>query len=109
MLHSSVNLFRVLRQIKIKLLVSWNLNECRIEIGLRKVFYFLLIYIGLGSGRKFYGGVAVPLKKGRSQLHLSISNVATSPAQQEVPISWYSVYVCFHFDFGSCSKSVCCL
>ncbi|KAL1537808.1 magnesium chelatase [Salvia divinorum] len=35
-------------------------------------------------GRKFYGGVAVPLKKGRSHFHFSISNVATSPAQQEV-------------------------
>ncbi|XP_057764354.1 magnesium-chelatase subunit ChlI, chloroplastic-like isoform X1 [Salvia miltiorrhiza] len=39
---------------------------------------------GLSSGRKFYGGVAVPFKKGRSHLHVSISNVATSPAQQEV-------------------------
>ncbi|KAG6419228.1 hypothetical protein SASPL_121444 [Salvia splendens] len=39
---------------------------------------------GLSSGRKFYGGVALPLKKGRSHLHLSISNVATSPAQEEV-------------------------
>ncbi|KAL1560307.1 magnesium chelatase [Salvia divinorum] len=36
------------------------------------------------SERKFYGGVALPLKKGRSHLHLSISNVATSPAQEEV-------------------------
>ncbi|KAG6392021.1 hypothetical protein SASPL_146224 [Salvia splendens] len=33
----------------------------------------------LSSGRKFYGGVAVPL-----HFHFSISNVATSPAQQEV-------------------------
>ncbi|XP_057764355.1 magnesium-chelatase subunit ChlI, chloroplastic-like isoform X2 [Salvia miltiorrhiza] len=38
----------------------------------------------LSPGRKFYGGVAVPFKKGRSHLHVSISNVATSPAQQEV-------------------------
>ncbi|XP_024987650.1 magnesium-chelatase subunit ChlI, chloroplastic [Cynara cardunculus var. scolymus] len=38
---------------------------------------------GHGQGRRFYGGIGVPVKKGRS--HLSISNVATeiSPAQEQ--------------------------
>ncbi|KAH6790320.1 magnesium chelatase i2 [Perilla frutescens var. frutescens] len=35
-------------------------------------------------GRKFYGGIAFPLKKGRSQLQVPISSVATTPTQQEV-------------------------
>lgn len=41
---------------------------------------------GLSSGRKFYGGIGVPLNKGRSHLRLSISNVATeiNPAQEQV-------------------------
>lgn len=44
----------------------------------------LMARVGLSSGRKFYGGITVPLKKGRSQLHVSISNVAAIPSQQEV-------------------------
>lgn len=40
---------------------------------------------GQSQGRKFYGGIRVPVKKGRSQFHVSISNVATeiSPAQEQ--------------------------
>ncbi|KAJ0637216.1 putative magnesium chelatase [Helianthus annuus] len=38
---------------------------------------------GQSQGRRFYGGIGVPVKKGRS--HFSVSNVATeiSPAQQQ--------------------------
>ncbi|XP_070009188.1 magnesium-chelatase subunit ChlI, chloroplastic isoform X3 [Nicotiana tabacum] len=37
------------------------------------------------QGRKFYGGIRVPVKKGRSQFHVAISNVATeiNPAQEQ--------------------------
>lgn len=40
---------------------------------------------GQSQGRKFYGGIGVPVKKGRSRFHVSISNVATeiSPAQTQ--------------------------
>ncbi|XP_009592218.1 magnesium-chelatase subunit ChlI, chloroplastic isoform X2 [Nicotiana tomentosiformis] len=40
---------------------------------------------GQSQGRKFYGGIRVPVKKGRSQFHVAISNVATeiSPAQEQ--------------------------
>ncbi|KAA8519698.1 hypothetical protein F0562_013857 [Nyssa sinensis] len=36
-------------------------------------------------GRKFYGGIGIPVKSGRSQFRVSITNVATeiSPAQQQ--------------------------
>lgn len=56
------------------------------HLNLCSILLLLLIDVGLSSGRKFYGGVAVPLKKGLSHFHFSISNVATSPAQQEVLI-----------------------
>uniref|UniRef100_M1CJ42 magnesium chelatase n=1 Tax=Solanum tuberosum TaxID=4113 RepID=M1CJ42_SOLTU len=40
---------------------------------------------GHSQGRKFYGGIRLPVKKGRSQFHVAISNVATeiSPAQEQ--------------------------
>ncbi|XP_009804859.1 magnesium-chelatase subunit ChlI, chloroplastic isoform X1 [Nicotiana tabacum] len=40
---------------------------------------------GQSQGRKFYGGIRVPVKKGRSQFHVAISNVATeiNPAQEQ--------------------------
>ncbi|KAJ0799072.1 putative magnesium chelatase [Helianthus annuus] len=42
---------------------------------------------GQSQGRRFYGGIGVPVKKGRS--HFSVSNVATeiSPPQQQVTVS----------------------
>ncbi|KAL0363439.1 UNVERIFIED_CONTAM: Magnesium-chelatase subunit ChlI, chloroplastic [Sesamum calycinum] len=48
--------------------------------------FYLPLAPGVSSGRKFYGGIGVPLKKGRSQFSVSISNVATeiSPAQEQV-------------------------
>ncbi|KAK3039931.1 hypothetical protein RJ639_027766 [Escallonia herrerae] len=40
---------------------------------------------GQNHGRKFYGGISMPVQKGKSQFQFSISNVATelSPAQQQ--------------------------
>ncbi|THG09091.1 hypothetical protein TEA_016795 [Camellia sinensis var. sinensis] len=40
---------------------------------------------GQSYGRKFYGGIAIPVKKERSQFRVSITNVATeiSPAQEQ--------------------------
>ncbi|KAK3010422.1 hypothetical protein RJ639_012315 [Escallonia herrerae] len=40
---------------------------------------------GQSQGRKFYGGISVPVKKGKSQFQFSVSNVSTelSPAQQQ--------------------------
>ncbi|XP_057471003.1 magnesium-chelatase subunit ChlI, chloroplastic-like [Actinidia eriantha] len=40
---------------------------------------------GQSYGRKFYGGISVPVKKGRSKVRVAISNVATdiSPAQEQ--------------------------
>ncbi|CAN4117489.1 unnamed protein product [Withania somnifera] len=40
---------------------------------------------GQSQGRKFYGGIRVPVRKGRSQFHVAISNVATeiSPTQEQ--------------------------
>ncbi|KAK4399196.1 Magnesium-chelatase subunit ChlI, chloroplastic [Sesamum angolense] len=51
--------------------------------------FYLPLAPGVSSGRKFYGGIGVPLKKGRSQFSVSISNVATeiSPAQEQKPVS----------------------
>ncbi|KAK9268032.1 hypothetical protein L1049_010471 [Liquidambar formosana] len=39
---------------------------------------------GQSHGRKFYGGIGIPAKKGRSQFHVAVTNVATeiSPAEQ---------------------------
>nr|GME11996.1 magnesium-chelatase subunit ChlI, chloroplastic [Ipomoea batatas] len=39
---------------------------------------------GLSVGKKFYGGIGLPMNKGRPQFHVSISNVATeaTPAQE---------------------------
>ncbi|KAK6133480.1 hypothetical protein DH2020_032773 [Rehmannia glutinosa] len=47
--------------------------------------FFLPQSSGLSSGRQFYGGIGVPLSKGRYQFRVSISNVATeiSPAQEK--------------------------
>lgn len=47
-----------------------------------------IVVVGHSQGRKFYGGIRLPVKKGRSQFHVAISNVATeiSPAQEQVPI-----------------------
>lgn len=46
---------------------------------------FLPPLSGVSSGRQFYGGIGVPLSKGRSRFRVSISNVATeiSPAQEQ--------------------------
>lgn len=42
--------------------------------------------VGQNPLRKFYGGIGVPLRKGRSQFHVSISNVATeiSAPQEQI-------------------------
>ncbi|GAA0183514.1 ligase [Lithospermum erythrorhizon] len=41
---------------------------------------------GVCTGRKFYGGIRIPMQKGRPQLHVSISNVATEvgPAEKQL-------------------------
>lgn len=56
---------------------------------------FILLCIGISSGRKFCGGAGVPLKKGRLN-RLTITNVATeiSPAQEQVIICCFTCHLC---------------
>ncbi|XP_047310379.1 magnesium-chelatase subunit ChlI, chloroplastic-like [Impatiens glandulifera] len=42
---------------------------------------------GFGNGRKFYGGIAIPVKKGKSSFRVSISNVATVQEQEKKVVS----------------------
>lgn len=41
-------------------------------------------FSGLGNGRKFYGGIGIHSKKGRSRFHVAITNVATDINAAEV-------------------------
>lgn len=51
----------------------------------KSAVFSLFPYSGQSQGRKFYGGIRVPVKKGRSQFHVAVSSVATeiSPAQEQ--------------------------
>lgn len=71
------------------LLLHWfrRINEGRKEVALVLDVLKFLNFIVQSPGRKFYGGIEIPVKKGRS-LHLAINNVAieASPAEEQVRI-----------------------
>lgn len=58
---------------------------------------FEFVIAGQGHGRKFYGGVGVRLRKGRSQFHVAVSNVTTEINSSEKV--WIFFVLLFNLDF----------
>ncbi|KAF5474499.1 hypothetical protein F2P56_006393 [Juglans regia] len=54
---------------------------------------------GQGNGRKFYGGIGIHSKRGRSQFHVAITNVATDINSAEL-VLMFLIYAILVSNFG---------